>query len=733
MANINDLPVEVLRHIFLHLDPKSFLAVCHTSQYWRKLALWRYTLFWHIDCYLCDSEDRPAFYKFYNYVKNNFERPLEPCETSALCTDNADSSSASSTYTKYIESYSATPTAHPILDVDLVHDDVLIKFYQKLLKTQLLGRNLVPLYTLRLLPHFFSNKPHEVGVEEGAAVSAGNSQVTEYVYHSLDGSFLLIIRRGIDNYHFLYGYQLAELPNDSHEGRFIPHLRYYYCWNNDREVSQVVLSTDNRYLGVSYNVGYMEVHDLFLSDKSPQQPVLNKKFPLSSVTNTSESPGEPVYPTETAILFARQYPSSINYLAISANGEVLFIRSQRLGGLIVVNIQTGNEIDIPHYRLDLSMSLQFDDKVLMLSGWNETIIFGKATHAEVEPSEAKSNTSDDIQPKGNLWDYFVYHIQNNISSYVPVERAIALQKINAYLGFDCSRQGGLTVKVVLDEEELGGFKTLEQIRERGVYDDESDDEEDEDEASNIGESDNEKEVATGAISSASSSPAAVLDFNLPVLRENSAAETSRSTPNFTIMETNIATEIVQHSTGGAVSTRQEAHVNDEGGDEEDGEEDDDEDDDDDGDEEEDEEGDGKVEFPIFTRTSLAFSDLNYCVTQDGTRMAILTPTKIYIYLLKEDTIDDGFVTGYLPHRTVEIDIKRDIFPRAPSDNGDEQSAAARGSLAIRKFMFIRNDKLLLMTLDHIIVYDMTADYQDAQRTGVLSRLQFDQNLAISLV
>lgn len=138
--------------------------------------------------------------------------------------------------------------------------------------------------------------------------------------------------------------------------------------------------------------------------------------------------------------------------------------------MLVVNVETREEIDIPHYRLDLKMSLQYNDKVLALSGWNETVIFGKATPPSPTPPGP-----------GALWEYFSLLVQNNISSYVPVERAMALEVQNAYLGFEGNENDGFMVKITLDEDELVGFVALEKIREE--EDDHEDDEDEEDEVS----------------------------------------------------------------------------------------------------------------------------------------------------------------------------------------------------------------------------------------------------------
>lgn len=727
---INDLPLEVLRHTFLYLEPKSFLAASQTCKHWRQIALWRYTLIRHIDLFLYDYENRDEFFKFFlsqvtdsdateNIDKRDDDYSLD------LASGELLNSLIQSSNEKVIETFTQLYNAFILkttftslgciaqledsnkISTKFTHDAKLVTFYRKLLQMQLLGRSLIPLYAMEIPAAFFSStNPRQLNsAASNENLHPGNSQVVECVCFSLDGCYMLTVTRGVDNYHFLYIHQLYYDPHSnsglasktsySTTQPFTPRLIHYYCWNNDRTVDQVVLSTDNRYLGISFNVGYAEVHDLFVSDSNRGQGKCNSRFPLNlgetstnsskenedyflynnkeviSTTTTSKNTTtyitmSRIYPIETKVLFSRQYPSAINYLAISKNGEVLFLRSQRLGGIIIVNLSTGEEIDIPHYRLDLSMSLQYNDKVLMMSGWNETIIFGKATpDSKVNPSSDKKQEDDE---ECMLWKYFSYHLRNNISSYVPLERAIALPKTNAYLGFDCSEIGGVNVKIILDEDELIGFKSLETVTERGVLDNDDDYSSEEEDDKN---EEREEDESTNSQNNCDQLPNAQLQA-LPIEQNGQNDSSSVS---------NIDTENVVEG----IEDADEQDIDDE--------EDDDE-------EDEDEDPNKRPEFPIFKRTSIALTDLTYCFTMDASRFAILRHNKIYLFHLNDSTISDAFKAGYLPHRIIHVNFASQI-------SCTENETDTQQQIAIRKFMFINRNQLLLMTEKHLIVYDLS--------------------------
>lgn len=711
MAAINDLPVEVLRRIFLFLDPKSFLQVTHVSKYWRQLSLWRYTLFWHIDWYLADQKDPFNFYKCYDIIRqcdpihssDDSSLDQSPTTNSSSLTKISDAPSFPTlTYDRYIKCF-GDQTSHP---ERLTSNKSLVFFYHRLLKFQLVGLNFSSLYTLNLPHFFFDNTPHDPQSKNS------HSQIIECVTFSPDCLYLLVVKRGVDNYHFLHGYQLVD-PSKAAKS-FKPFLKFYYCWKNDREVDQVVFSTDNSFLGVSYNVGFVEVHDLCVLGENRSKMSLNTHFSLSPNNDPSNyNTHDPysnqnnctsIYPRETILLFSRQYPSNINYLAISACGEVLFLRSQRLGGLIIVNIEEAIEIDIPHYRLDLTMSLQYHDKVLMLFGWNESIIFGKATHSSppedtqsCQNQTTKSNTPHSTSKQQGLWDYYLYLIENNISSYVPLEKAIALPKTNTYLGLDCIQEEDvLTLKVLLDEDELYGFKSIEDIRNG----EEITAEKEEDSiyvTANEEDEDQEKLDAN--------SPSSI---TLPEAQINGNGSVNISPDG-----------IVQDSEG--VGEEEEENGVHRGSEE---------------DEDEDEEADTRLEFSILKSIS-SRNRINYCLTQDSTRLAVLQNNKIHIFLLYEQCLDYGFVTKYLPHRTIDIDLHHlglsktdDIEPRTEETNQNIDLAAT-----IKKLLFIQNDYLLIMTTHKVHVLQISSlptcsSFCSIGEPQLSPQLEFDSGLFV---
>lgn len=519
------------------------------------------------------------------------------------------------------------------------HDKRLVLFYQKLLQLKLVSITLQPLF--RIVASSQSFFPNHVLGEGNTA-----RYVDECVALSPDGSLLLCVKRDQLNNHFLW---TICLDDSSQNKDFIPYLKSVHSWTNDRAVRAVVLSRDLNYLAISYHVGYVEVHDLGIAQFSfVSAPLKNYPVNLNGTSSFAQS---------TLCVFHSQYPSSISYLALSANCEVLFLRSQRLGGLIVVNLQTGDVIDIPHYRLDLTMSLQFNDKVLLLSGWNETIIFGKAT-----PS------SPDVLPKpGTLWEYFHSLIQNNISSYVPVEKAIALEKPNAYLGFDCSQTGGFNLKIILDEDELIGFTPLENIGDEDEEDveDVGDGEDGEEEESTNGEIPTEGESTTDE------------QANETVPRSSSPSDTS-------------LVELTDQSLT--------PNPNDE-------------EDDQDGDDPE--EDDDRRSCTLLKRRTMALNDVIYCMSSNGLRLAIVFQSSIFIYVLREHTIDDALVTGFLAYRQFKVSLFKNI-----------------GSGTVS---FVGNDKLLAMTQDRIVIYELSSDAKwtaSGQQQFKYLKINADNNLEL---
>lgn len=621
--HINDLPTEVLRSIFLYLEPPAFLRASQTCQHWRRLAHWNYVLLWHIDARLTDAENEHSIFKLYsqvcmpsgndggekskvlNHYLDSLNETTESQASTPTATPAANSPSTNGTASKTIDSSKlihlsiskiyelSTQNSEQGL-TGLKVDQSLVLFYHKLLQLKLIGLTLQPLY--RIVASSTSFFPNHLVEDQQTA-----HYVDECVSLSPDGTLLLSVKRNKTNDHFLSITALDDgSPNFS-----IPYLKSVYSWRKDRNVSDIVLSRDFHYLAVSYHVGYVEVHNLGTSPTSSfkTSPLLD--FPV----NVN---GKSTFANSTHCLFQSQYPSLINYLGLTANGEVLFLRSQRLGGLIIVNLLTGEMIDIPHYRLDLIMSLQCDDKVLSLSGWNETIIFGKGT---------RSPTARLPKP-GTLWDYYTNLIQNHLSLYVPVEKAMALERQNTYLGFDFSQQDNVSLKIIVDDEELIGYTSLENMEEEG---DEAEDDEEQ------------------------------ADPNL--------------TPN-----------------------RLEG---------EDGEDDDDPDE------------DPRRFCTILSRKDFTRSSNNYCLSPNGQRFAIVLDDRIYLYVLRDSTIDDAFAAGFLECRRFRVDLFKNI---------------GSGRLS-----FVGNDKLLVITQDRIVMYELSSNIKwtkSGQQQFTYLKINADSNVDV---
>lgn len=587
--HINDFPIEVLRTIFLNLEPAAYLQASHTCNYWRQLAHWNYILLWHISWHLTEEDDdRYAPFRIYAKMTANQDTAHKLTQYLNIVENNenvsyeqlSDSSSESANETTTVTTRSSaslpsdtpnTPLSQHLMDgskndsftsvpvkssvvsklfeltssstdciKSLRTDETLVKLYHKILQSKLVSISLQPFYRMILSAQPFVTPKNAID----------NLVTRESVSFSPDGSQMLTVTRNSTYEHYLYITQLVPGEDSSQENNsnFIPYLKYVYVWKCDRNVLDVTMSRDLQYIAVSYDVGYVEVHDLGIN---PLKEFRSEgvKGHIVNVNGVSK------LACSTKVIFFCQFPSTISYLALSANCEVLFLRSQRLGGLLIVNVETREEIDIPHYRLDLKMLLQYNDKVLALSGWNETVIFGKATPPAATPPSS-----------GALWEYMSVLVKNNISSYVPVERAMALEVQNAYLGFEGNENDGFMVKITLDEDELVGFVALEKIQE------EDDDEEGE-------EGEQEKEISDG--------------------------ESVEETP-----------ENYHHE-----------------------------------EEDEEEEEDTRKFCMILKKPgSVTINDLVYCISSDSRRLAMVFDNELLVFVLKKQTIEDGLENGYFLYR-----------------------------------------------------------------------------------
>lgn len=606
-AHINDLPTEVLRTIFLLLEPPAFLRVSQTCTHWRRLAHWNYVLLWHIDSQLTDADNEISIFRLYSKVclkssgndngkksevLNHYLDSLNEAKDVATANQTPPVVTPTNPFTNSMDMqklkhfsiskiYELSAQHSESRADDLKPDQSLVLFYHKLLQLKLVGVTLQPLFRIvATSTSFFPNHLVE------------DQQTTQYVDEcttfSPEGTFLLSIKRNKDNDHFLS----ITVLDDGTSNNTIPYLKAVYRWKNDRRVSDVVMSRDFHYIAVSYHVGYVEVHNLGTSPTSVFKSEPLPEFPVN--INGKES-----FAYSTKCLFQSQYPSLINYLAVSANCEILFLRSQRLGGLFLVNLLTGDIIDIPHYRMDLAMGLDYQDKVLMISGWHETIIFGKATKSPPKK----------LPKQGTLWDYYTSLIQNHISSTIPVEKAMALQKQDAYLGFDFSQPDSVSVKIIIDDDELLGFTSLEQIEE----------EEEQEEQAEQEQNDPEKQ---------SSSPASAETDLYAGSADGAANQAEVVSPVSSVGD-------------------EDANENDDG-------DDDDDDDDPDG-------ADSDLRScSLLTHEGITRKNLTYCLSPNGLLFAIALHDKIYMYVLREANIDDALVTGVLPYRHFRIDLFKNI-------------------------------------------------------------------------
>lgn len=195
-----------------------------------------------------------------------------------------------------------------------------------------------------------------------------------------------------------------------------------YFYESRRAIELVRLSQDNKFVAMSSGYGYLEVIKL-------ERPTCT-------------------------VIYSRQYPSHFESLAVSAGGEVFMGKSIRLGGYSVVNLDTGEEMDIGHYRLDLSLRSMFDDLVLILPGRGETFIYGWTSETPI------------TRERGQLWRYYEYLIKNDIFHYITRADAVPLVYHRGYfLSILRDEEGGPDQLALVHEEykEPVGFKSIEEF------------------------------------------------------------------------------------------------------------------------------------------------------------------------------------------------------------------------------------------------------------------------------
>jgi F-box domain len=332
--HINDIPIEVLRLIFLKLEPTSYFYASQVCKKWRSTCREKQTLSDHISEWFGGRQDLEHCMRLVQATEAPWKIPDA----------NSYSNSEKSVYLPIIKQQGLFEYFFPT---------------HKILFTKDIGN-----------------------------CNSSFCKATDFVV-SQDGTKILHVAVSKRSDHTIR-LDLYDVSGKDPVKRWSTsrHLGY--------EPVDTYLSSGGDYIATSYLSGYVEVIRL---------------LPGGTLKR----------------VFFKQFPSDVLYLAVSKNGQVMFCRFTRLGGLILINLQTGEELDIGHYRMDLKMQLQFHDKVLALPGYSETVMFGGGKQ------QLPNHT--DIDPDVDLWDYYKQLTQQNQSVYVPLERAVALGVPNWYLGF----------------------------------------------------------------------------------------------------------------------------------------------------------------------------------------------------------------------------------------------------------------------------------------------------------
>lgn len=187
-------------------------------------------------------------------------------------------------------------------------------------------------------------------------------------------------------------------------------IRYFL--NTNKRLNYATISQNQRYLVLVFS-GLIQVYSL------------PKTKDLLPVDLNSIEP-----------LFSKQQPSVVKFLSIDDNAHVLFLKSLRLGGLSMINLITGEELEFPHFRLDLGMNSYVNNHIIMLSGYQETIVYGLpqkpnfSSTTVIKPAFPTSIQDDDylnrikklklLQDEVPIWNYFENHINASLEVIVPL-------------------------------------------------------------------------------------------------------------------------------------------------------------------------------------------------------------------------------------------------------------------------------------------------------------------------
>ncbi|KAK9235648.1 hypothetical protein V1525DRAFT_409336 [Lipomyces kononenkoae] len=348
MITIHHLPDETLVTVLSLLNVRGFLNASHVCSRWRRLTRVYSVLVRHIATHLCETFDERQYLHIIS--KGNV--------------------SASTEFGSRTESDLHFVWPYYLYLYILRRKCVALGIYTKY---RIMCRDMT-----RAHPHF-----------ECATFSADGSL---YVAVYRDGRTLPTPSRIIRVYNLA-----ARFPRLSHS--------FLLTTNTDRGATDVVLSRDVQSLAIAFNIGYVVVYKLKLTQQDWETWPTQKE--------RSSSICEQVYST--------QFPSSIHSLAVSSGTEMLVLGCRRLGGLSIINLSSGEELDVPHYRLDLEIGLQARDEALCLRGWNETIVM-------------RSFDEEAWAEKANIWSYFEDVLCNMESTCVQLEEAVSLARRHFFVG-----------------------------------------------------------------------------------------------------------------------------------------------------------------------------------------------------------------------------------------------------------------------------------------------------------
>ncbi|ODV59978.1 F-box protein ASCRUDRAFT_71448 [Ascoidea rubescens DSM 1968] len=221
---------------------------------------------------------------------------------------------------------------------------------------------------------------------------------------------------------------------------------FKYFIRSNKQITNTSVSICNQNLVIA-NYGLIEIYKL---------PNL-----LSAENNNSN------YPIElnlSNLIYNQQFPSKIEFLKLSKDSKILFLRFKRLGGLVLINLTSSqnkkderlfenSQIEIPHYRLDFRMKTYFDDQVLILSGFNECLIYDtRSVTLEMlqdEFGDINSSRSD------LLWLKFSYLISNDLSKSTDVDNIIPLQAPGTFFcSYNIPNQVGISCYSIFIDKKI---------------------------------------------------------------------------------------------------------------------------------------------------------------------------------------------------------------------------------------------------------------------------------------